>query len=537
MKKLYTGIAAVALAATGLACGTGAAHADTTGWPDGFTASGIASTTDAVYEVGSYYVEADDSSGYDLVQIAHGAASLVDLGTDAEPLAIAAHGDTLYVTGKDTDYNTVLWTVVDGAITDTRVLNDLDWPTSVAVSPDADGSKVAVADQYGVEVLPAAGGAPEMISTLDADDDYGTSRVTFSGDGDSVVVAIASDDNAIKAWTLPATGEAAPGDPVTILPASDEYPMLQGLVGGADGTAYVAINDTASNDGIYAVKGGAATRTQQFDRISGLALSADGSALYALGYYSVQSFPIDSSKGAPTFYSTQANPSALTVTADGSLAVAEQREDGTNLVESIKASSLYPGVPAGSVTITGTPKVGSTLTASTSGWPTGTTFSYQWGAVVSHGESGGLEPLTGATSATLALTPAFAGKKIVVTVTGHLDSVHNDTEAYSSIVTVAAATTTTDPTPRPAHVTTIKPSKLTSSSKQLTLTLPGIASAPGKVKVFDGKKLIGKATIKNGKLVLKLKKKLHRGKHKLTVKYAGSAQVAEFTKTVKVKVK
>ena len=545
MKKLYAGLAAAALTATGIACTAGAAHADTANWPEGFTASGIASTTGSLYEVGSYYVEADDSSGDDLVQVTNGVPSLVDLGTDAEPLAIAAHGDKVYVTGMDTDYDSVLWTVVNGTVTNTRVLHAADdgldeWPASVAVSPS--GDDIAVGDQYGIEVLPAAGDAAEMTSTL-ADDEEGfdnSTQVAFSSDGSSVYAAVVTDDNAVKEWTVP-VGEGTVSAPaaVTVMAASDENPLIRGLVGDANDIAYLAIGDT-SKDGIYAVKGGAATQTQPIDRIAGLTLSADGSALYALSYYAVQAFPIGSSRGEPAYYSTTGDTNALAVEADGSLAVAEQKGDGTNLVETVKASKLYPGVLAGKVTITGTARVGSTLTASTSGWPTGTSLTYRWGAVYSQGQSGGLRDIAGGASKTLALTPALSGEKVAVTVTGHLnDGAHNDTTVYSSVVTVAAAaqTSQTPAQAHPAKVTKIKAAKIKSSSKKFKLKLRGITNAPGKVKVYVGKKLVGKATIKNGKLVVKLKKRFHKGKHKITLKYAGSAKVAKFHKKIKIKVK
>ena len=89
---------------------------------------------------------------------------------------------------------------------------------------------------------------------------------------------------------------------------------------------------------------------------------------------------------------------------------------------------------------------------------------------------------------------------------------------------------------QPAQVSGVKAGTMKSGSKKLKLTLGGVTTVPGKVKVYDGKKLLGTATVKNGKLVLKLKKKLAKGKHKVTVKYAGSSSVAKFTKKTKIKV-
>lgn len=62
--------------------------------------------------------------------------------------------------------------------------------------------------------------------------------------------------------------------------------------------------------------------------------------------------------------------------------------------------------------ISGKAVVGSTLTAKRGSWTSGSTFAYQWYA------NGGA--VKGATSATLKLTSAYAGKKITVRVTGRL---------------------------------------------------------------------------------------------------------------------
>ena len=66
----------------------------------------------------------------------------------------------------------------------------------------------------------------------------------------------------------------------------------------------------------------------------------------------------------------------------------------------------------GEVGLSGEATVGSTLTATTGTWTTGTTFSYQWLA------SG--KPISGATAATLAVTGSLRGKTLTVMVTGQL---------------------------------------------------------------------------------------------------------------------
>ncbi|MDN4615960.1 LPXTG cell wall anchor domain-containing protein [Leifsonia sp. F6_8S_P_1B] len=73
---------------------------------------------------------------------------------------------------------------------------------------------------------------------------------------------------------------------------------------------------------------------------------------------------------------------------------------------------------AGTVTIAGESKIGATLTATTAGWPAGTTFSYQW--FYSGGQFGG--EIEGAADApTYTITDAQAGLQVGVRVTGHKD--------------------------------------------------------------------------------------------------------------------
>lgn len=104
------------------------------------------------------------------------------------------------------------------------------------------------------------------------------------------------------------------------------------------------------------------------------------------------------------------------------------------------------------------------------------------------------------------------------------------------------STTTTSPAPpappAPVVVSAIKaPAKLKSSAKSLTLTLVETGTFTGTVKVYDGSKLIGTATVVNGKVTVKLKKKLKSGKHTIKVVFAGSASASAFSATVKVTVK
>lgn len=92
----------------------------------------------------------------------------------------------------------------------------------------------------------------------------------------------------------------------------------------------------------------------------------------------------------------------------------------------VSPPSLLSSVP----TISGTTKVGSTLTANPGTWTSGTTFTYQWYA---NGAA-----IAGASKSTLALTAAQLGKKVVVDIAGH-------EAGWSSVVRGSAATVAVAP--------------------------------------------------------------------------------------------
>ncbi|MGO4690380.1 carboxypeptidase-like regulatory domain-containing protein [Glaciibacter sp. 2TAF33] len=94
---------------------------------------------------------------------------------------------------------------------------------------------------------------------------------------------------------------------------------------------------------------------------------------------------------------------------------------------------LLPNLPAGTVSISGAQTVGSTLTATPAGWPAGTTFSFQWGAVGPHAQSSG--DLDGANSSTLVVTSETVGKRIWVQAIG---SKAGFADSYSDLFVSAA---------------------------------------------------------------------------------------------------
>ena len=98
-------------------------------------------------------------------------------------------------------------------------------------------------------------------------------------------------------------------------------------------------------------------------------------------------------------------------------------------------SYTFDGVMTGTATISGTPTVGQTLTATPGTWsPADVTFSYQW-------KSNGA-PIGGATNSTYELTADDAGDTIVVVVTGS-KSGYTSVDAISPGVTVGLGTLTT----------------------------------------------------------------------------------------------
>ena len=81
------------------------------------------------------------------------------------------------------------------------------------------------------------------------------------------------------------------------------------------------------------------------------------------------------------------------------------------------AEPELPDLAAGTVTVSGEPIVGNTLTGTTTGWPAGTTLTYQW--TVGFGNYGG--EVEGATSISYTLTSAEANGTMGLAVTGSLD--------------------------------------------------------------------------------------------------------------------
>ena len=158
------------------------------------------------------------------------------------------------------------------------------------------------------------------------------------------------------------------------------------------------------------------------------------------------------------------------------------------------ASSTVPKLLTGDTpTITGTAKVGSTLTAKPGTWtPASVTLSYQWYA--------GTKPIKGATKATTLVHATEAGQRITVRVTGRASGYTTVTKA--SAATAAVAKGTLSP----------KTPKLKGTRKSgHTLTVDGGNWGPGAVKLsyqwYRGSSAIKGATKTKYKLTSKDKGK------------------------------
>lgn len=140
---------------------------------------------------------------------------------------------------------------------------------------------------------------------------------------------------------------------------------------------------------------------------------------------------------------------------------------------------VQDSLPAGTATISGEAKVGSTLTVTTAGWPAGTTFDYQW--YYSGGQFGG--EIEGADNApTYTLTEGETGLQVGVIVTGHKDG-FAPTEVHSTNMTDWVVAPKKDAAPAPVASSDALPQFL--ASKGVT---PDTAASAGLPAALDASK-------------------------------------------------
>jgi hypothetical protein len=189
--------------------------------------------------------------------------------------------------------------------------------------------------------------------------------------------------------------------------------------------------------------------------------------------------------------------------------------------------------------ITGTPQVGQTLHVTAGTWAApiatvGTTLMRQ----VGNGPATAVALNHGAYT----LTTADAGATLYAVSTGQTPAVVPP-ELPGAAVQFTAVTARSDSVavpglPRAQVGLKVKPKRPSHHKKaKVVVTVRAGAAVTGTVRLYDGKKTIGKVvTLKNGKAVIKVK--LKKGKRHLTAVYSGSATVAATTSpSVKVRVR
>lgn len=188
-----------------------------------------------------------------------------------------------------------------------------------------------------------------------------------------------------------------PASPVTV--GVEKYASAVSLTGAGTGTGYVltaAVTSTTSSGAATTV---APAGTITF-RNGSTVLATEAVAPPAGSRTGTASVKLTSVKAAPYHFTA-----AFTPTDSADFAV------GTGTLNVTFPAAITWLVP-GTVTITGTPKVGDTLTAHPGTWtPAGSSFGYQWQADGT--------PIPGATGPTLTLGPAQYGTRVGVTVTGY----------------------------------------------------------------------------------------------------------------------
>lgn len=171
--------------------------------------------------------------------------------------------------------------------------------------------------------------------------------------------------------------------------------------------------------------------------------------------------------------------------------------------------------------VTGTAKVGKTLTATGGSWDVdGVALSYQW---LRAGK-----PVAGATKASYRLLPVDAGEKVDVVVSAAKAN-HVTGSATATAGTVAKAGTTTKVTvPRKVKAGKKATARIVVGSPDLDPT--------GLVKVtYGGKVLKGSLRLKDGKATVSLPGR-KKGTYTLKVVYGGTTAFAASSKSVKVRV-
>lgn len=383
-----------------------------------------------------------------------------------------------------------------GGDTVTFDLASLDMNAPGAVQDDA------VRVKLGETALPGSFSVTHGNSTTDPDDRYGTATVTV---------------------TLPAGAQGL----LRVVGATTGTEVLVPLPG-------LPLPDAPMTAGTPTISDTTPTVGDLLSVTPGTWTPADATFSYQ---WSVGGTAVTGAAGTTATYTVGAADAGKTITvavtgAKGGFVSATGTSAAT---AAVAKASLTPATP----TIGGTAKVGSTLTASAGLWgPPPVTLTYVWkanGAVIAS-----------ATSPTYVVRAADAGKVITVAITGEKEGYVTETRESAATAKVVKPATTTPQPPvgtrgNPAAIAGAKvPAKIRARATRFAVTFSAAGASSrvvnGKVRVYNGKKRIGTFTVKNGKVVIKLKKRLTKGKHRIRFVLGASptSKATTITRTVKV---
>lgn len=214
----------------------------------------------------------------------------------------------------------------------------------------------------------------------------------------------------------------------------------------------------------------------------------------------------------------------LTVVATGAVPLLTSGESTSAPVTGVLGDPITATAPP---KISGTPVVGKVLTATPGTWagtPT-PTFSYQWYR--------NRVAVSGATASTYVLRAGDVGSSLALAVTARRPGYQPGVAAAGPVRVAKSATATRLALPKKVIRQGAK------GLLKITLTATGLKPF-GKVKVFDGRRLLQTYTVRssdNGTRIVKLPK-LKPGKHTLTARFLGDSTVkASRSKAVVLKVR
>ncbi len=375
-----------------------------------------------------------------------------------------------------------------GSCTATISGTDLYGFATAPVSVTVDVSAAAVSVAHPTGTFTSTGSAPSQAALVSA---LGAS-VTGSTTGGTPAV-----DTSAVDWSVPGTyavrvGDSAAHDAAATVAASIHVVPVP-LVALPSATVYLPLSVADPLSAATLLANAGATLTDAFGNVLDGTLSADTSAVNGnvAGTYTATITGTDA-------YGFASAPVSVTVV--------------------IYLSAQQPGT----VSITGTPAVGSALTASPSGWAALADPTFQW-------LRGGVE-IAGATGVTYTVTAADAGQALSVRMTESPEW-YSTASAVSAAVTVPPAAATPPPTTTPPTTTppaTTPPTTLPAPPvKTTTPPAPKVASSSYrsgsvhlKVKVTEQGTLTVKVTMKSGKKTITL------GSHTVSLKKAGTVSTA-----------